>query len=116
MHPKLDGQGQVDGVPPDTPIRDIVDRFRVWESHSEQETGSAPGAGLDQDLPGVSVDSREPGFFRSNSLKPVGCPEGDSRIPVPVASVIQSDVVAHWKGGGGRAEAVRLHPWKSYPP
>ena len=75
----------LDNVPPDTPTQDIVDCCRVWET----------------------------GFFRSNSLKPVGCPEVDSRIPVPVASVIQSDVVAHRKGG---PEAVRLHPWKSCPP
>ena len=34
----------------------------MWESHSEQETGSAPGAGLDQDLPGMSDDSQEPGL------------------------------------------------------
>ena len=62
----------------------------------------------------MSDDSREPRFFRPDSLKPVGCPEVGSRIPVPVASVIQSDVVAQRKGGG--AEAVRLHPWKSCPP
>ena len=29
----------LDGVPPGTPIRDIVDRCRVWESHLEQESG-----------------------------------------------------------------------------
>ena len=71
------------GVPPDNPIRDTVDRCRVWESHSEQETGSDPGAGLDQDLPGVSDDSREPGFFGSNSLKPASWIHG-LRCPWPV--------------------------------
>ena len=25
----------LDGVPPETPIRDIVDRCRVWESHAD---------------------------------------------------------------------------------
>ena len=30
----------IDSVPPDTPIRDIADRFRVWESHSEQKAGN----------------------------------------------------------------------------
>ena len=98
----------LDSVPLDTPIRDIVDRCRVWESHSEQETGSAPGAGLDQDLPGVSDDSREPGFFGSNSLKPAGCPEVYSRIPVPLASVIQSDVVVHRKRGAGGSQIAPL--------
>ena len=85
----------------------------MWESHSEQETGSAPGAGLNQDLPGISDDSREPRFFRLNGFKPVGCPEVDSRIPVLMANVSQSDVVAHRKGGG---DAVRSPPWKSCPP
>ena len=34
----------LDGVPPDTPIRDIVDRCRMWESHSEQtESGLSSG-------------------------------------------------------------------------
>ena len=77
----------------------------MWESHSEQKKGSAPGVGLDQDLPGMSGDSREPVFFRPNSLKPVGCLEVDSRMPVPVANVIQSDIVAHGKGGGGRKQS-----------
>ena len=90
----------LDSVPPNTPIRDIVDRCCVWESHSEQKTGSAPGAGLNQDPPGMSDDSRDPGFVRPSSLKPVGCPRVDSRIPVPVSSVVQSDMVAHRKGGG----------------
>ena len=79
----------LDSVPPDTPIRDIVDCCRVWESHSEQKKGSAPGAGLDQEIPGMSGDSREP-----------GCPEVDSRIPVAVANVIQSDIGAPRRGGG----------------
>ena len=26
-----------DCVPPDTPLRDIVDRYRVWESHADPE-------------------------------------------------------------------------------
>ena len=98
----------LDSVPPDTPIQDIVDRCRVWESHSEQKTGSAPGAGLDQDLPGMSDDSREPEFSRSNSLKPAGYPEVDSQIPVPVASVIQSDAVAHRKGGARSSHIAPL--------
>ena len=50
----------LDGVSSDTPIRDIADRCRVWESHSEQkESGS--GVGLDQDPLGGSGDPREPG-------------------------------------------------------
>ena len=33
----------LDSVPPDTPIREIVDRCRLWESPSEQKRGSIPG-------------------------------------------------------------------------
>ena len=96
----------LDSVPPDTPIRDIVDRCCVWESHSEQKKGSAPGAGLDQDLPGKSGDSREPRFFRLYLFDPVGCPEVDSQISVPVANVIQSDTVAQ-RNGGARMQSGR---------
>ena len=103
----------LDSVPPDTPIRDIVDSCRVWESHSEQKKGSAPGAGLDQDLPGMSGDSREPAFFRPNSLKPAGCLEMDSRILVPVANVIQSDIVAPRNGGAGCSQVAPLEVMSS---
>ena len=51
----------LDSIPLDTPIRDIVDHCRVWESHSEQKRGSAPGT-EDQELSGMSGDSREPVF------------------------------------------------------
>ena len=103
----------LDSVPPDTPIREIVDRCRVWESHSEQKRGSAPGTGLDRGLSGMSGDSRESRLFRPNSLKTVGCPEVDSRIPVPVANVVQSDIVAP-RGGG--ADSARMLLWRSCPP
>ena len=38
-------------------------------------------------------DSRESMLFRPNSLRTVGCPEVDSRILVPMANVVQSDIV-----------------------
>ena len=41
----------------------------------------------------MSGDSRESTLFRENSLRTVGCPEVESRIPVPVANVVQSDIV-----------------------
>ena len=40
----------LDCVSPDTPIRDIVDRCRVWESHSELK-GPGLGADPEQDPP-----------------------------------------------------------------
>ena len=50
---------------------------------------------------GVSGDSRESTLFRENSLRTVGCPEVESRIPVPVASVVQSDIVGPREAGSG---------------
>ena len=32
-------------VPPETPIRDVVDRCRVWESHSDPEIRRDTGGG-----------------------------------------------------------------------
>ena len=37
-HENCDLQRYLDWVPPDTPLRDIVDRCRVWESHGTTET------------------------------------------------------------------------------
>ena len=47
----------LDGVSSDTPIRDIVDSCRVWESQSDRESSS--DAGQDQDSQGESDDSLE---------------------------------------------------------
>ena len=49
----------------------------------------------------MSVDSRESTLFREN-----GCPEVESRIPVPVASVVQSDIVGPREAGSGRNQDV----------
>ena len=35
-HSNCDLRRHLDSVPPETPIRDIVDRCRVWESHADQ--------------------------------------------------------------------------------
>ena len=36
-HPNCDLRRHLDSVPPDTPIRDIIDRCRMWESHSDTD-------------------------------------------------------------------------------
>ena len=36
-HPDCDQQRHLDSVPPETPIRDIVDSCRVWESHADTD-------------------------------------------------------------------------------
>ena len=106
VFPKPTGCGGTAGVPPDMPIREIVDRCWMWESHSEQKRGSSPGTDLDRGHSGVSVDSRESTLFRENSLRTVGCPEVESRIPVPVASVVQSDIVVPREAGSGYNQDV----------
>ena len=97
---------QLNGVPPDTPIRDIVDRCRVWESHLEQESGS--DAGLDQDPLGRSNDSREPGRLHLDSQELMECLVVDSRVPVPVSSVIPSNVETQWKVGNEDSQLAPL--------
>ena len=57
---------------------------------------------------GLSGDSREFTLFRENSLRTVGCPEVESRIPVPMASVAQSDIVGPREAGSGCNQDVPL--------
>ena len=49
----------LDSVPPDTPIRDIVDRCRVWESHADTEARRFNKPGPESVLLIYTVD--EPG-------------------------------------------------------
>ena len=42
LDPDCDLFGHVDSVPPDAPIRDIVDRCRVWESHAYTDARKMP--------------------------------------------------------------------------
>ena len=63
---------RLDSVPLDTPIWEIVDYCRVWESHSEQKRGPAPGTDLDRRFSGMSGDSLESMLFRANSIRAVG--------------------------------------------
>ena len=39
---------QLDSVPPETPMHDIVDRCRVWESHADSDVRRASKPGPDQ--------------------------------------------------------------------
>ena len=66
-----------------------------------QSGRSSTGTYLDRGHSGVTSDSRESTLFRENSLRTVGCPEVESRIPVPVASVVQSDIVGPREAGSG---------------
>ena len=66
----------LDSVPPGTPIREIVDRCRVWESHSEQKRGSSPGTDMYRGHTVVASGSRESTLFLEDSLRTVGCLAG----------------------------------------
>ena len=97
----------LDGVPSDTPIRDIVDRCRVWESHSEQ-TESGQGVDLDQDPPEGSGVLRKTGGLGEKSNERTVTPVVDPRVPVPVASVILSDEGTQRKVGNGDSQLAPL--------
>ena len=110
--PGLDDQGQIYRgstelrVASTSPIRDIVDRCRVWESHSEQEPSS--GAGRDQDSLGEYGDSQELGGLRADSQELVVCTGMDSRVPVPVVGVIPRNVETQRKVGNGDGQLAQL--------
>ena len=95
MCPKLDGPGQVYCRPtelwPATSPRQCSSGYaHPRDSGSLPSMGESFGAGE-----GVSPRSWPgPGTFW-------GCPEVDSRIPVPVANVVQSDIVAPRGVGAG---------------
>ena len=97
----------LDGVSSDIPIRDIVDRCRVWESHSEQKE-SCSGVELDQNPLGGPSDSREPGSLRSESQELLVCSVKESRVPVQVTSVIPREVGIHRKVGNGESQLIPL--------
>ena len=46
-------------MPPETPIRDIVDRCRVWESHADSDVQRASKPGPDTVFPAYSVSDPE---------------------------------------------------------
>ena len=47
----------LDSVSPETPIQDIVDRCRVWESHANSDTPRISKPGRDRTLPIYTVDA-----------------------------------------------------------
>ena len=50
----------------------------------------------------VASDSQESMLSMEDSLRTVGCPEVEPRIPVSVASVVQSDLVGAQEVGSVR--------------
>ena len=62
----------LDSVPPDTPIRDIVDRRRVWEIHSETHVGYRRlPTGTDNYRVLSSITGGPPVFAETPSIEPI---------------------------------------------
>ena len=64
--------------------REIVDRFRVWESHSEQRRGPPPGTNVHRVRWWWLVIPESPRFFYGGSLMTVASPEVEPHNPVSV--------------------------------
>ena len=96
----------LDGVSSDTPIRDSVDRCRVWESHSDQEPSS--DAGQDHNSLGESDNSRKLGCLRTDSQELLVCTGMDSGVPVPVAGISLRSVETPQKVGEGDGQLAPL--------
>ena len=75
-------------VPPDTPIREIVDRCRVWKSHSEQKRGPPPRTNALRGHMMVASDSRESLFFTEDSPKSVVTLAVEPQTMLSVALVV----------------------------
>ena len=51
----------LDNVPPETPIRDVVDRCRVWESHADPEIRRVSKRGPELVYPAYVVSESDKG-------------------------------------------------------
>ena len=56
-HDSCELRQHLDSVSPETPIRDIVDRCRLWESHADSDTRRFSQPGPDRTLPIYTVDA-----------------------------------------------------------
>ena len=83
----------LDSVPPDTPIREIVDRCRVWESHSDiYRLSPAPALGPEAVIQDATDNSscgrreRDPGL----SDRPTNCMDSREFLSKLMAGLRQS--------------------------
>ena len=77
-HESCELRRHLDCLPPDTPLRDIVDRCRVWESHSD-----FPGRSTSRPEPlypayVVTTPEKEPDPVRAVTVNKPECPVEDS--------------------------------------
>ena len=60
-HSSCELRRYLDSVPPETPIRDVVDRCRVWESHADPEIRRVSKPGPDPIYPAYVVGDSDTG-------------------------------------------------------
>ena len=61
-HNSCELRRHLDSMPPETPIRDIVDRCLVWESHADSDVRRASKPGPDQTFPTYMVSGSDRGM------------------------------------------------------
>ena len=87
----------LDGVPSDTPIWEIVDSCRVWESHTDRELSSDDGQELDSPL--ESDDPRKLGCLQTGLQELLAGSGRDSRVPVSGVGVSSRNVETPRRAG-----------------
>ena len=93
----------LDNVPSDMPIWDIVDRCRVWESHTDKDRRPPPGTNVGQMNPAVASNSRESSFYMDGSSRVATSPAFE---PEGLASRVSNACSSTDTGGGGLAAAT----------
>ena len=81
----------LDSVPLDTPIQDIVDRCRVWESHSYQNRRPPLGTNVGREHPVVASDLRECSFYTEDHFITATSPAFKPKVPVSVVHDVADD-------------------------
>ena len=93
----------LDGVSSDTPIGDIVDSCRVWESHSDREPSSDAGRG--RDSLGESDGSQKVGCLWTELQELLMC---SGMVPVSVLGVGSKSAETPRKVGKGDSQLAPL--------
>ena len=60
-HSSCELRRYLDSVPPETPIRDVVDRCRVWESHADPDIRRVSKPGYEPVYPAYVVSESDKG-------------------------------------------------------
>ena len=77
-HESCELRRHLDCLPPDTPLRDIVDRCRVWESHSDFPGRSASRPEPPYQTYVVKTPEKEPEPVRAVTVNKPECPVDDT--------------------------------------